>query len=627
MNPPPSSNSTSSESATAIASSASPSHSTRPPLPAHTSSSSSDIIDLSQFDHTSVSRQPSKPTHLAQPSSQQSHRPPSRPHPQPRRSSYPSRARPNHSNLHSANESEPPQTDQDREAAFFSSANDIMRRIFTLVPPPPSSSSLAGANQGARNAALMGLGQGDGAVGLEEARKTGGGRRSGSVFGARPKDREVATEPSSPRRESTRVKDSTDGLPVAGGVQRTASTTTTTVSSFLPAMPKSLVPGALGNWWSGSTTSTPEAPQSTTIKTSKHPAATSSDNRYAPRKGYSSLDLDRTSSPLSYDPDLPSPSTKGSFLSNFPPSSSTASRSSPVTPDPDPAALADALSSPLGLPTSQTSSDIFLSSTTPPSTDNEETHIAPTTQPFIPPSLAAPAQAHISPIKPNNPSRRPAANRSPSTVTPTSSLLHRPSPKSTLLSPASSSSAPNSHLFHPPTQQSSLMLRSPTLSSLDSLRSNLAQQQPSSSLLQSSTLPSLSLPSTASFPAFPPSVQSVAQRAFSTGGGSSVWRKEHKEMLDGMLDQDDKVKGGTMEEQEAKIRSKHKTPKGPIIFCHGLFGFDLLGTQACLLPSPSPYRTPSHFRTKLFFPFALLGSLCRSCLPPAPPDLPLARHP
>ena len=59
-------------------------------------------------------------------------------------------------------------------------------------------------------------------------------------------------------------------------------------------------------------------------------------------------------------------------------------------------------------------------------------------------------------------------------------------------------------------------------------------------------------------------------------------------MMDQMLEKEDQ--GETVEEEEANIQARHTPPKNPIVFCHGLFGFDILG------PASLPPLQISHWR-------------------------------
>ncbi|KAJ9099887.1 hypothetical protein QFC21_003892 [Naganishia friedmannii] len=61
-----------------------------------------------------------------------------------------------------------------------------------------------------------------------------------------------------------------------------------------------------------------------------------------------------------------------------------------------------------------------------------------------------------------------------------------------------------------------------------------------------------------------------------------------KKALDQMLAPEDK--GENVEESMAKIEQKYDTPKNPLVFCHGLLGFDYLG------PSSLPPLQISHWR-------------------------------
>jgi triacylglycerol lipase len=58
--------------------------------------------------------------------------------------------------------------------------------------------------------------------------------------------------------------------------------------------------------------------------------------------------------------------------------------------------------------------------------------------------------------------------------------------------------------------------------------------------------------------------------------------------MDGMLKKEDQ--GDTQEHEEQQIASRHTPPKNPIVFCHGLFGFDVLG------PTSLPPLQISHWR-------------------------------
>lgn len=432
----------------------------RPSLPifpsSSSSSASSNIIDLDQYNHN-PSRQPTE----------SSNRPP-----------YPLQRRSTSYSGPSVSARPPaqPQTDEEREAAYFSVPNDIMRRIFTVVPPTPSPTTVAQA--------------------IVPSKTT-------SVFSSNPQQRNACTEPPSPSRLSPNQQTSSSREIQTGSIASGSSLTSSATDGILSALPKSLVPEGFGKWWSGSGSSADDTSKVGANRIS--PAA-----ERATRQGQS-LDLDRNADLSTFTPD------ERPFFTNRrlqdAPSTSTEDINSQ---------LFEALSSPLGLPASTPSASLF-SSSTHQEPSEESSH------PFIPPPpLQSPAQAHFSPLKPN--SSRISAVPSHSTPTSSASLLCRPSPKSTLIAPTSSLFPPT---LHP-------LQRSPTLSSLESLR-----------LVQTAN-------------------QNPQQRAFS--GGSSMWRKEHKEMLDGMLDKEDKLKGGTMEEQEAMIRSKHQTPRNPIIFCHGVSG-------------------------------------------------------
>ncbi|WOO78979.1 Lipase 2 [Vanrija pseudolonga] len=73
------------------------------------------------------------------------------------------------------------------------------------------------------------------------------------------------------------------------------------------------------------------------------------------------------------------------------------------------------------------------------------------------------------------------------------------------------------------------------------------------------------------------------KRDLSTTASSSIdwtswkpgWWNKNKDQVDPMLSEEDQA--GTVAEEQKKHQLKYKTPKDPLIFCHGLLGFDILG--------------------------------------------------
>ncbi|CAE6452686.1 unnamed protein product [Rhizoctonia solani] len=70
---------------------------------------------------------------------------------------------------------------------------------------------------------------------------------------------------------------------------------------------------------------------------------------------------------------------------------------------------------------------------------------------------------------------------------------------------------------------------------------------------------------------------------------SSWWFGDNKKDVDKLLDESDRAE--TAEEERDGFRSKYLTPHNPIVFCHGLFGFDTI----TLGPSFAPLSIP-HWR-------------------------------
>ncbi|RSH94528.1 hypothetical protein EHS25_004332 [Saitozyma podzolica] len=69
---------------------------------------------------------------------------------------------------------------------------------------------------------------------------------------------------------------------------------------------------------------------------------------------------------------------------------------------------------------------------------------------------------------------------------------------------------------------------------------------------------------------------------------TSGWWGSHKSKVDELMSEEDQAE--TVEEEKAKLRSKYRTPKNPLVFCHGLLGFDYIG------PASLPPLQISHWR-------------------------------
>ncbi|CAE6412605.1 unnamed protein product [Rhizoctonia solani] len=70
---------------------------------------------------------------------------------------------------------------------------------------------------------------------------------------------------------------------------------------------------------------------------------------------------------------------------------------------------------------------------------------------------------------------------------------------------------------------------------------------------------------------------------------SSWWFGDNKKDVDKLLDESDRAE--TAEQERDRLRNKYLTPHNPIVFCHGLFGFDTI----TLGPSFAPLSIP-HWR-------------------------------
>ncbi|OCF74844.1 triacylglycerol lipase [Kwoniella mangroviensis CBS 8886] len=131
---------------------------------------------------------------------------------------------------------------------------------------------------------------------------------------------------------------------------------------------------------------------------------------------------------------------------------------------------------------------------------------------------------------------------------------------------SSSSDAPSLHLQRTIT---GLLNTSPRKSSESN---SLIPSMPSLPNLNLS-LPRVSLPSA-------PSLD--FKRNLSTNGTQEDWSSwatgwwsGNKGRVDEMMSEEDRA--DTVEEEKEKLRKKYKSPQNPIVFCHGLLGFDYLG--------------------------------------------------
>ncbi|KAI5452550.1 lipase 2 [Naganishia albida] len=110
------------------------------------------------------------------------------------------------------------------------------------------------------------------------------------------------------------------------------------------------------------------------------------------------------------------------------------------------------------------------------------------------------------------------------------------------------------------------------------------------------TLPSLpSVPLPRAFSSSPATADAQGRPLWRTlwegTGVTDVNKKDEgakKKAANEMLAEEDK--GDSMEESMAKIEQKYETPKNPLVFCHGLLGFDYLG------PASLPPLQISHWR-------------------------------
>ncbi|KAG9001785.1 hypothetical protein FRB94_000634 [Tulasnella sp. JGI-2019a] len=62
----------------------------------------------------------------------------------------------------------------------------------------------------------------------------------------------------------------------------------------------------------------------------------------------------------------------------------------------------------------------------------------------------------------------------------------------------------------------------------------------------------------------------------------SLWWFSHKKDVDHLLDKDDQAE--TAEEEGKKIRERYRSSKHPVVFCHGLLGFDSISVASTFKP-------------------------------------------
>ncbi|OCF34680.1 triacylglycerol lipase [Kwoniella heveanensis BCC8398] len=155
---------------------------------------------------------------------------------------------------------------------------------------------------------------------------------------------------------------------------------------------------------------------------------------------------------------------------------------------------------------------------------------------------------------------------------------------------STASDAPSLHLqrtitglLSTPTRKSTESSLIPSLPSLPNLNLSL----PRVSLPSAPFLPRVSLPPAPSLDFGRRSISSTApQEDWSTW--ASGWWNGNKGKVDEMMSEEDRA--DTVEEEKEKLRKKYRSPKNPVVFCHGLLGFDYLG------PASLPPLQISHWR-------------------------------
>ncbi|KAH8119938.1 alpha/beta-hydrolase [Phellopilus nigrolimitatus] len=93
-------------------------------------------------------------------------------------------------------------------------------------------------------------------------------------------------------------------------------------------------------------------------------------------------------------------------------------------------------------------------------------------------------------------------------------------------------------------------------------------------------------------PAIPPGIPGTSKpRSLSSSSGPSRWwfGGDRKADVDELLDESDQA--DTIEGEEAHLRKKYRAPKNPVVFCHGLLGFDSVQIGPAIAP-----MSVSHWR-------------------------------
>ncbi|WVR03961.1 hypothetical protein IAU60_000960 [Kwoniella sp. DSM 27419] len=101
------------------------------------------------------------------------------------------------------------------------------------------------------------------------------------------------------------------------------------------------------------------------------------------------------------------------------------------------------------------------------------------------------------------------------------------------------------------------------------------------------SLPRVSLPSAPSLDFSKRAISSSAPQDDWTSWATGWWNG-NKTKMDEMMVEEDRAE--TIEEEKEKMRKKYRSPQNPVVFCHGLLGFDYLG------PASLPPLQISHWR-------------------------------
>lgn len=411
-----------------------------------------------------------------------------------------------------------------------------MKRLFTVVPPPPSSSSAATA------------------VGVASSSSAEAGRPGTATATVGAHLRQQASGSHPPPASAS--------APSGGARSGAASTLPTAgVGGALDGLRGSLDLGSLPSWLGGSGAAV-TAPKGKARVADGGDVDSRSSFDDAPDPLLRSMPTAAAGSRSSVSSSTtPQQRLPPSLLSSFPTFGRTSS-------PPTASALSDQLLEALEEPLSSALSTG--PSAAPPPTRSKSSSDVPaalpslyaqasTSQVFIPPlPPAPPPQAHID---------------SPDAFAPAAAAAAPTHARQTSFSQRSATALATSSFFNPHASSASrtpsptgfggpYLQRSATLSSIDSLRHVQRQQSLGGS-----------------------GGGGQQVRPISSGSG---WWKEHKAMVDGMLKDEDKA--DTVEGEEDVIARRHQAPKNPVVFCHGLFGFDHLG------PASLPALQISHWR-------------------------------